>query len=286
MPDTHSVLIIGFGYSANATARAVSKAGWAVIGTTRNPETATQIEAQGYDAVIADPATPEGANRLRQAAERCDAMVISVPPGEAGDPIFAVFEDTDLSAKRLIYFSTTGVYGDRQGGWAFERDAVTPGQPRSVRRAKAEAQWLAKGAISLRLGGIYGPGQSALERLQSGTPVTDKPGQVFSRIHVADIAAAVVKALKHPHVRGPVNLVDDTPSSQADLMRAAAALTGAPAPDILPYDGANLSPMAASFFSECRRVSNARAKAVLGWRPTYRDAVSGLKAMLDPETPA
>ncbi len=280
MPDRQHLLTIGFGYSADATARAVSAAGWRVTGTTRDPARAARLEAKGYGAVVADPATSEGAARLREAVAEADAILISVPPGEHGDPILPVLKDKDLSAKRLIYLSTTGVYGDRRGGWAFEWDPVTPGQLRSVRRAQAEAGWLAKGALCFRLGGIYGPGKSAFERLRAGAPVIDKPGQVFSRIHVDDIAGGVLKALERPQVTGPINLVDDAPSSQADLMRAAAKLAGLPPPDILPCDEAQLSPMAASFFSECRRVSNARAKAMLGWRPIYPDAVAGLKAML------
>ena len=280
MPDTQSVLIIGFGYSANATARAVSAAGRPVIATTRSEETAAKIDALGYQSLIADPATPEDAQRMREAAIACDAIVSSVPPGPDGDPILPVLDGVDLSAKRLIYFSTTGVYGDRQGGWAFESDPVTPGQARSIRRAEAEAGWLAKGALSLRLGGIYGPDQSALERLGAGRPVIEKPGQIFSRIHVEDIAGAVVKALERPSVTGPINLVDDAPSSQAEFMVAAADLAGLPAPQIIAYENADLSPMAASFFAECRRVSNARAKAALGWTPRYPNALDGIRAML------
>lgn len=280
MPDRQHLLTIGFGYSAKATARLVTAAGWRVTGTTRNGQTAADLAAGGYGAVIADPATAEGAARLRAVAAEADAILISVPPGEHGDPVYAVLKDDDLSAKRLIYLSTTGVYGDRQGGWAFEWEPATPGQPRSIRRAKAEADWLAKGALCFRLGGIYGPGKSAFERLRAGAPVIDKPGQVFSRIHVDDIAGGVLKALERPQATGPINLVDDAPSSQAALMRAAAKLAGLPPPQILPYDEAELSPMAASFFAECRRVSNARAKAMLGWRPAYPDAVAGLRAIM------
>lgn len=280
MPQPHRVLIIGFGYSAEATARRLMQAGWRVTGTTRSPARAAGIEALGVTALIADPATQQGAAALREAVAGADAVISSVPPGADGDPVLSALAPMDLSAKRLIYFSTTGVYGDRKGGWAFEWEPVTPGQPRSVRRAEAEAGWLAKGALCLRLGGIYGPGRNAFERLQAGNPVIDKPGQVFSRIHVDDIAGAVLNALERPEVKGPINLVDDAPSSQADLMRAAAEMAGLPPPDILPIDEAQLSPMAASFFSECRRVSNAKAKAMLGWRPAYRDAVAGLKAML------
>jgi len=281
MPDSQRLFIIGFGYSAKATARAAARAGWQVTGSTRRADTASAIEAAGFDAVIADPASDGGAARLRDAAAAADAILISVPPTDAGDPVFAALKDEDFCDQRLIYLSTTGVYGDRQGGWAFEWEPVTPGQPRSVRRADAEADWLAKGALCFRLGGIYGPGKSAFERLRAGDPVVDKPGQVFSRIHVEDIAGAVLKALERPDVNGPINLVDDAPSSQAELMRAAAELAGLPPPTIVAYDEAQLSSMAASFFSECRRVSNARAKAALGWRPVYPDGVAGLRAMME-----
>lgn len=280
MPQPHTALIIGFGYSAEATARRLMQARWAVTGTTRSPARAEEIEALGAAALVADPATDQGAAALREAVARTQAVISSVPPGADGDPVLKALAPMDLSAKRLIYFSTTGVYGDRKGGWAFEWEPVTPGQERSKRRAEAEAGWLAQGALCLRLGGIYGPGRSAFERLQAGNPVIDKPGQVFSRIHVDDIAGAVLKALERPEVKGPINLVDDAPSSQADLMRAAAEMAGRPPPQIMPYDQAALSPMAASFFAECRRVSNARAKAALGWRPDYPDALAGLRAML------
>lgn len=205
----------------------------------------------------------------------------SVPPGPDGDPILPALAGADLAGKRLIYLSTTGVYGDRRGGWAFETDPVTPGQGRSIRRGQAEAAWLALGAISLRLGGIYGPGRSAFDRLADGRPVFDKPGQVFSRIHVDDIAAAIEAALARPKVTGPVNIVDDAPSSQIEVMTGAAGMAGRPAPDIQPFDPAEASPMLASFFAENRRVSNARAKTVLGWRPAYADWRSGLAAILD-----
>ena len=280
MPQPHKALIIGFGYSANATARQLIAAGWRVTGTTRSTDRIAQIEATGAAALVLDPATSQGAAMLAAALAETDAIISSVPPTEAGDPVLPALAGADLSAKRLIYFSTTGVYGDRQGGWAFEWEPVTPGQPRSVRRAAAEADWLARGAVSFRLGGIYGPGRSALERLRAGNAVIDKPGQVFSRIHVDDIGGAVVKALKRGKVAGPINLVDDVPTSQADHMMAAAAIAGLPAPTLLPYDKAELSPMAASFFAECRRVSNAKAKAMLGWRPAFPDALDAIRAMV------
>lgn len=281
MVHTRSILLIGFGYVANHTARRLNPQGWRVLASTRSPDTADEIRSSGYEAVLADPASPDGAAALRAAALKADAIVSSVPPGPDGDPVLPTLATADLAGRRLIYLSTTGVYGDRRGGWAFETDPVTPGQDRSIRRAEAEAAWLALGAISLRLGGIYGPGRSAFDRLADERPVFDKPGQVFSRIHVDDIAAAIEAALLRPKVTGPVNIVDDAPSSQVEVMTGAARMAGMAAPDVQAFDPAEASPMLASFFAENRRVSNARAKAALGWRPAYPDWRKGLAVILD-----
>jgi nucleoside-diphosphate-sugar epimerase len=280
MAHTPSILLIGFGYVANHTARRLAASGWRVCASTRSPDTARQIQEAGYDPVLADPETKDGAAALREAVSACDAVVSSVPPGPDCDPVLPALEGLDLKGKRLIYLSTTGVYGDRRGGWAFEADPVTPGQDRSIRRADAEAGWLARDALSLRLGGIYGPGRSAFDRLADGRPVFDKPGQVFSRIHVADIAAAIEAALERPAVTGPLNIVDDAPSSQVDVMVGAAEMAGAPRPEVQPFDREAASPMLASFFAENRRVSNARAKASLAWRPAYPDWRAGLASIL------
>lgn len=280
MADTPSILMIGYGYVANHTAPRLARAGWRVLASTRSERTAETIQADGFTPVLADPVAPDGARALADAAADAGALVSSVPPGERGDPVLPALADLDLSAKRLIYLSTTGVYGDRAGGWAFESDPVSPGQDRSVRRARAEAQWLARGAVSFRLGGIYGPGRSAFDRLEAGKAVFHRPGQVFSRIHVADIAQAIERALARPAATGPINLVDDHPSSQAEVMQGAARMAGRAGPAVETFDAAAASPMQASFFAETRRVSNARAKAVLGWRPTYPSWREGLAAIL------
>ena len=280
MAQARSILMIGYGYVANHTAARLAASGWRVLASTRSADTAARIQTDGHVPVLADPAVRRGAAGLSKAAAGADAVLSSVPPGEDGDPVLPALNLDALTGKRLIYLSTTGVYGDRRGGWAFEADPVTPGQGRSVRRAKAEGEWLARGAVSLRLGGIYGPGRSAFDRLEDGKPVYDKPGQVFSRIHVADIAAAIALGLDRPGVSGPVNIVDDAPSSQVAVMTGAAALSGRPAPQITPFDPAAASAMLASFFAENRRVSNALAKAALGWRPAYPSWREGLAAIL------
>ena len=279
MPGAPTIVMIGFGYVANHTAARLAAAGWAVRATTRSAQTAQAIGVSGYDARVADPATADGARALDAALESADAVLSSAPPQEDGDPVMPALSHASLAGKRLIYLSTTGIYGDRGGGWAFEAEPPTPGQDRSIRRTRAEAKWLDHGAVSLRLGGIYGPGRSAFDRLDAGAPVHDKPGQVFSRIHVADIAAAVEACLTRPRVSGPLNLVDDRPCGQAELMTGAARLAGAPPPEIRPFDPAEASTMRASFFAENRRVSNALAKSVLGWRPAYPTWREGLAAI-------
>ncbi|XBQ16744.1 MAG: SDR family NAD(P)-dependent oxidoreductase [Oceanicaulis sp.] len=281
MTETRHVLFAGFGYVAEVTAARLAAAGWTVAASTRSAGTAERIADMGYAPVLADPASEAGAKALRAAVGRASALVSSVPPGEGGDPVLGALSGAKLGATRPVYLSTTGVYGDRQGGWAFERDAPTPGQARSVRRAEAESGWEALGAVLLRLGGIYGPGRSALDRIRGGeTSVSDKPGQVFSRIHVADIASAIERMLETPGASGAFNIVDDHPSSQAEVLIGAARLLEAPEPEVTAFDPERASPMLASFYAECRRVSNARAKAVLGWRPAYPGWREGLAAIL------
>lgn len=276
-----SITLYGFGFTARAIARRLSQEGWYVRATTRSSEQAKAISALGYEAVIADPAKASDYTLLQDAAKASDALVFCAPPGEDGDPFAAALSSLDLSRTWLGYLSTTGVYGDRQGGWAFEYEATTPGQDRSIRRAEAEAYWLKRGARLFRLAGIYGPGRSAFDRLEADKTVFEKPGHVFSRIHVDDIAQAVLLALARPEVSGAFNLADDWPDTQPNVMTGAAQIAGLPGPRIEPFDPENASPMQASFYAECRRVSNARAKAALGWRPSYPSWREGLQAIWD-----
>ena len=281
MPQKPSVLMIGFGYVANHTVARLIEAGWQVQATTRSAQKVPAIKAAGAEPVLTDLSTQAGQVALRKAVQCADALVASVPPSDGSDPVLSHLDAGGLSGKRLIYLSTTGVYGDRQGGWAFEREAPTPGQARSIHRANAEAQWLALGALALRLGGIYGPGRSPVDRLKNADgQVLDKPGQVFSRIHVNDIAQAIVLGLEKSHIGGAINLVDDRPCSQVEVLTGAAALADLPAPTVTPFSEEGLSPMAASFWAENRRVSNARAKALLGWRPRFPSWREGLTDIL------
>lgn len=273
-----ALCLLGYGFTAQAIARRMRRVGWRILASTRSQSAARYIADSGYEPVVADPAERAGLNVLKQAAAQANALISCAPPGEEGDPFAPVLDG--LSRELWLgYLSTTGVYGDRAGGWAFEWQASTPGQPRSVRRVRAETQWSAHKARLFRLAGIYGPGRSAFDRLNRGVVTLEKPGHVFGRIHVDDIAEAVARALERPQAQGIFNLADDWPDTQANVMRGAAAIAGEAPPRIERFDATRTTPMQASFYAECRRVSNARAKAVLGWRPVYPSWREGLRAI-------
>lgn len=272
----------GLGYSAQALAARLSSAGWACGGTVRSAAKAARLRADGIEAHVFDGGAackvPEGAHWL-----------ISAPPEEAGCPIFAGFGAQAASAATITYLSTTGVYGDLQGGWAFEWTPVNPGSNRSERRVVAEDQWRDTGRPfrTVRLPGIYGPGRSPFERIRDGTAQRIiKPGQVFSRVHVDDIASGLEAMMMRPEARGVFHLCDDAPAPPQDVTAFAAELLGATMPDAVDFDSAEMSAMARSFYAECKRVSNGRAKSALGWFPRYANHEEGLRAVLAAESSA
>lgn len=210
-----------------------------------------------------------------------DAAVIAAPPDEEGCPGLRA----GIRADWIGYLSTTGVYGDRGGGWVFEETPIAPASTEAHRRAAAEAGWRAQGASLFRLPGIYGPGRSAFDRLRQGSARRlQKPGQVFSRIHVDDLAAGLAAAMARRQQGGVYNLCDDEPAAPDAVTGHAARLLGVEPPPLEPFDETTLSPMARRFWSESKRVSNARAKAALGWRPLYPSYREGLAAVLASET--
>ncbi|WP_338056379.1 NAD(P)-dependent oxidoreductase [Sphingomonas aracearum] len=251
------LLIFGLGYSARWIARAAEARGLAVAGTTRD----------GRDGSIAFG----DADRVRAALRAATHVLSSVPP-EDGDPVLDAYGD-GLAGKWLGYLSSTGVYGDASGAWV---DEGAPVRGRRANRNLADAAWLARGARVFRLPGIYGPGRSPLERVAEGRAHrVGLPDQVFSRVHVTDLAAGVVAGLHAP--AGAYNLADDLPCDQDQVVAYAAALLGRAAPPIVPLE--SLSPMARAFYAENRRVANGRAKSVLGWRPRFPDYRFGLRAV-------
>lgn len=270
-----TLFAFGLGYGAQALAKRLTAAGWTITGTVRSPQKAEALAGQGIAAHVFDGsvsfALPDGAHWL-----------ISVPPDAEGCPVFRAFQAQAGEAATITYLSTTGVYGDLQGGWAFEWTQVAPCSDRAKRRVLAEAQWasLARPFRTVRLPGIYGPGRSSFGRITAGTARRIiKPGQVFSRIHVEDLASGLEAIMMQPQARGVFHLCDDHPAPPQDVTAFAADLLGLAPPEAVAIEQAGLSPMARSFYAECKRVSNARAKSALGWFPTYRDYKAGLTAV-------
>lgn len=278
-----TLLSIGHGYSAQALARRLIPQGWRVIGTTRTAEKAARLTAMGVEALLW-PGDITGA--LAQATH----LLTSVAPDAAGDPVLRAL-GPQIKAAGLDwvgYLSTTAVYGHHDGNWVDEGTALTPTTARGAARVRAERDWAAL-ALPLhifRLAGIYGPGRGPFEKVRDGTARRIlKPGQVFSRIHVEDIAAVLEASLRQPNPGAIYNVCDDDPASPEDVLSLAAALLGLPAPPIVPYEDAEMTPMARSFYAENKRVRNDRIKTELGVRlqfPTYRQGLEGLWAAEKP----
>jgi len=254
------MFIFGLGYSAKAIAALLEARGWEIVST-------------GRDGTLSF----DDGGTVRMALADADAVLSSVPPGgEGDDPVLGRYGDA-FGAKWLGYLSSTGVYGDTGGAWADE--SATVGTGRRTARARCDADWLAQGARVFRLPGIYGPGRSALDRVREGKAHRiDLPGQVFSRVHVTDIASGVAAGLDGP--AGAYNLADDLPSSQNAVIEEACALLGAAPPPLLPLEEAALSPMARGFYAENRRIANGKARRVLGWQPRFTTYRKGLRAIL------
>ncbi|MEO0883093.1 MAG: SDR family oxidoreductase [Pseudomonadota bacterium] len=273
-----ALFAFGLGYTAEILGKRLLKAGWQVAGTVRSEEKADRLRALGFEITIWDgsePVTPPaGAHWL-----------ISAPPGDTGCPAFLAARQAETAAS-ITYLSTTGVYGDLGGDWAYEWTSVNPQSDRARRRVLAELQWQSVGApVSIvRLPGIYGPGRSAFGRLRRGAAKRIvKPGQVFSRIHVDDIATGLEARLARPDTSGVLHLCDDHPAPPQDVIAYAAELMGVDVPPDEPFETAELSDMARSFYSECKRIANGRTKSVLGWTPKYANYRAGLAAILAAE---
>jgi nucleoside-diphosphate-sugar epimerase len=276
----------GLGYSAMALARRLTAAGWTVTGTCRTTEKAALLRGTGLGAVIFDrnrPIEPQILNGVTH-------VLVSAPPDPAGDPVLARHGD-DIAAisglSWLGYLSTTGVYGDRGGGWVDETVPLRPTGERGRRRVVAEQGWLGlwrdRGVPIhiFRLAGIYGPGRSAFDALRAGTAKRiDKPGQVFSRIHVEDVASILLASMGRPRPGAVYNVCDDDPAPPAVVIAHAAKLLGVEPPPLVPLDRADLSPMARSFYDDNKRVFNRLIKTELGVSLRYPDFRAGLTAIL------
>ncbi|MGE0284430.1 MAG: SDR family oxidoreductase [Rhizobiaceae bacterium] len=278
-----NVLIFGAGYSARAFARECEP-GTILFGTTRSPAKFDALRDAGISPLVFDgAATPE----LLRGLANTTHLVISIAPDDAGDPVLNAFTDTIRLMPKLRwigYLSTVGVYGDYQGEWVNESDECRPVSRRSKLRVEAEQAWqtiaaeFGKPLAILRLSGIYGPGRNAFVNLENGTAKRlIKPGQVFNRIHAADIGGALWHLMGR-NLGGVFNVTDDEPAPPQDVVSYAAELMGAAVPPEIPFETAQLSPMARSFYGENKRVSNARLKETgyVFCYPTYRAALSAL----------
>lgn len=261
---TGHMLIFGMGYTASRLADALRGKGWQVTGTRR---------MSGGDAVALDDR-----HAVLSALDSATHILSSVPPmSEGGDPVLMAYGDALVASRAgwMGYLSSTGVYGDTGGAWVDESAAV--GEGRRTARAEADLAWqaLRNDVRVFRLPGIYGPGRSALDRVRDGKAHRiDLPGQVFSRIHVDDIVSAVIASFAGP--AGAFNIADDEPTSQNAVIEHACDLLGTEWPPLRSIDEAGLSPMARGFYAENRRVSNRKAKRLLGWKPTYSNYKQGL----------
>jgi nucleoside-diphosphate-sugar epimerase len=276
----------GLGYTALVLARRLKGEGWQVGGTCREPDRAAALRTEGIEAIVADttrpPADPDG--QLADATH----LLASIPPDAAGDPALRLWGPAIARHRGLAwagYLSTTGVYGDRNGGWVDESAALAPTGERGERRVQAEAAWLALlpgvPVHLFRLAGIYGPGRSALDTVRAGRAQrVVKPGQVFSRVHVDDIAEVLAASIARPRPGAVYNVCDDNPAPPDEVIAYACELLGVEPPPELPFEAAALSDMARSFYADNKRVSNRLIKDELGVRLRYPDYHAGLRALL------
>ncbi len=304
--STPRLFVFGLGYSARVFADRLRARGWAVAGTTRSEVAAEALRADGFEVVIFDRARPLADPAAALAGTT--HLLVSVPPDEAGDPA-AELHGRDIAACRSIawagYLSTTGVYGDRAGGWVDEDSALAPTSDRAERRVAAERAWRALHQTSghqtsghqtsghqmsslplhvFRLAGIYGPGRSAFDRVRAGTAKRiHKPGQMFSRIHVDDLARVLEASITRPNPGRVYNVCDDAAAAPAEVIATACELLGVAPPPLVPIAAAELSAMALSFYRDNKRVSNRRIKEELGVALAYPDYKAGLQAIFAAE---
>lgn len=287
------LLCLGMGFCAEALASRLKTQGWEIVGTARSEARIAELAARGFRAVTLDRINETGilsATPLH--------VLVSAPPDDRGDPALHACGDALASVSSRVawvgYLSTTGVYGDHAGGWVDEDTPTAPQSERARRRIDAEEAWLSWGRANgvavhvFRLAGIYGPGRNQLVSLREGTARRiDKPGQVFSRIHVDDIAEVLLTSIRAPRAGRIYNVCDDEPAPPQEVVAYAATLLGMEPPPLEAYEQvrSKLSPMAASFYQESKRVSNRRIRHELGVRlayPTYREGLSALQRDSNP----
>ena len=278
---TGTLLCFGLGYSAEVLAARLAARGWTIRGTRRDEASCARSRGLGYEMAAYDSAAPVPGPFLAGVTH----VLTSVPPSADGDPVLADHADALRACATLAWvgvLGSTAVYGDAGGAWVDESSPTRPASERGERRLAAERAWLASGlpVHVFRLAGIYGPGRSALDQLSAGLARRIvKPGHVFSRIHVADIARVLEASIARPRPGAIYNVADDEPAGSDVVLAYAAELLGVPVPPAIPYASAELSEMAQGFYRDDKRVSNARIRTELGVDlayPTYREGLAAL----------
>jgi hypothetical protein len=279
----------GLGYSAETLAKRLAAKGWSIAGTARDLANIERLRGEGYEVVRF---TGEAGNaQMTELLAGATHLLHSIPPGPEGDPVLRHYRAGIARLPTLDwvgYLSTVGVYGNNAGAVVDESAQPHPNNERTRARVVAESAWLALGeemgrpAQVFRLAGIYGPGRSALDKLRAGTARRIvKPGQVFNRIHVEDIASVLEASIARPRAGAIYNVADDEPAPPEDVVTYAAELLAIEPPPEVPFEEADLTPMARSFYGDSRRVANALIKSELGVRLAYPNYRQGLKALAD-----
>lgn len=293
MSHVNHLICLGLGYTARALCARLDMDHWRISGSARTTDGVSVISDAGHAGLEFSGTC--ASTEISSGLATCTHLLISTPPGPNGDPVIEWHGAEIAAAPRLAwigYLSTIGVYGDSRGAWIDETTPTAPASERATRRLDAERQWQVLCETSgkrlqiFRLGGIYGPGRSALDSLREGTARRIvKDGQVFNRIHVDDIAAILQAGIAGGGSSGIYNVVDDEPAPPQDVISLAAHLAGLPTPPEIKFEDARLSPMARSFYAENKRVMNARVKAAFDLKlqyPTYREGLEAIAAIEAP----
>jgi len=284
----------GYGYTAGFLAEKLKHFGWTFAGTTTDPEKRELMKQSGIDAELFDPKRTLG--DPQKSFEGVTHVLISVPPGAEGD-IVADMHGADISAIPTLewvgYLSTTAVYGNQNGNWVDEATRAVPDSRRGSLRLRAEQQWQYFHTTdglplhTFRLSGIYGPGRSAIEAVRAGTARRiDKPGHVFNRIHVEDVAQTLIASMNMPNPGAIYNVADDLPSPSHEVISFACSLLSLPEPELLRFDQVEMAPIVRSFYKDNKRIRNDRIKQELNVSLAYPDYKAGLRACFAPEASA
>ena len=286
MAEPVALLVFGGGYLGRAAALEAIRRGGTAIATSRDPARRAALEGEGIAAI-----DPDDRDALSSALATATTVLITAPPDANGCPALRTLAAAESLATAwpdwIGYISSTAVYGDRNGGWVFEDDALNAASVEGARRVRAEADWLDAGrgmgltVQIFRLPGIYGPGRSVIDRLREGTArIVRKPGQVFNRVHVDDAVAGLFASMDRPRPGAAYNLTDDEPAPADVVMAGAAERLGVSRPPEMDWTDAEVSDAMRRFYLDNKRISNARAKAELGWRPMYPTWREGLESLL------